>query len=276
MFSGFYLALLLILVALIMRGVAFEYRGKGTAPPGGAAGTWRSSPARLLPAHAVGRRLRQHRCAASRWTPRTMYTGNFLTLLNLYSLLGGLATLSLFTLHGAVFLALQDHRGAAQRARRDGGQVAGLAAVAAAAVFLAVTEFSHRAAGHGHWRRLRAVAAVAPVGAGRWRPRPRQARAGRSRRTRSGLALAVATLFSALYPNVMPSTTSAAYSLTVTNASSTAQHAGGDELGRAASSRRSCWPTRAGPTGSSASGWAAPPQPPAAARRRQQLDGGRP
>ena len=42
MFSGFYLALLLILVCLIVRGVAFEYRGKGHSDGGGLAGTGRS------------------------------------------------------------------------------------------------------------------------------------------------------------------------------------------------------------------------------------------
>ena len=49
MFSAFYLPLLLILVALIIRGVAFEYRGKREARPGGTAGTRRSLSARCCP-----------------------------------------------------------------------------------------------------------------------------------------------------------------------------------------------------------------------------------
>ena len=51
LFSGFYLPLLLILVALIVRGVAFEYRGKrDDAALARAAGTWPSSSARSCPA----------------------------------------------------------------------------------------------------------------------------------------------------------------------------------------------------------------------------------
>ena len=99
LFSGFYLALLLILVALIVRGVAFEYRGKRDAP------RWRrwlgpGDLRRLRAARAaVGRRVRQHR-ARRPDRPDHEFTGNFFTLLNPYALLGGLTTLALFTLHG--------------------------------------------------------------------------------------------------------------------------------------------------------------------------------
>jgi cytochrome d ubiquinol oxidase subunit II len=49
LFSGFYLALLLILVALILRGVAFEFRGKIDSDGGGGTGTARSCSARWFP-----------------------------------------------------------------------------------------------------------------------------------------------------------------------------------------------------------------------------------
>ena len=52
-----------------------------------------------------------------------VYTGNLLTLLNWYGLLGGLVTLSLFTLHGAIFLGPADHR-RAQPARPAHGRPA--------------------------------------------------------------------------------------------------------------------------------------------------------
>src|ERR1700742_2037139 len=97
MFSAFYLPLLLILVALIIRGVAFEYRGKR----GGAA--WRRSwdtaifIGSLLPAIlwgvSFGNVLHGIPLNAAH-----NYAGNFFTMLNPYSLLGGLATLTLFVL----------------------------------------------------------------------------------------------------------------------------------------------------------------------------------
>ena len=92
LFSGFYLPLLLILVALIVRGVAFEYRGKRDDPAGGAAGTSRSSSARALPALLWGVAFAN----IVRGVPIDAdheYTGNLFTLLNPYALLGGLATL---------------------------------------------------------------------------------------------------------------------------------------------------------------------------------------
>ena len=71
LFSGFYLPLLLILVALIVRGVAFEYRGKvdedALAAQLGPGDHLRLAGARA----AVGRRVRQHRARACRWTPTT-------------------------------------------------------------------------------------------------------------------------------------------------------------------------------------------------------------
>ena len=101
LFSGFYLALLVILVALIVRGVAFEYRGKhpdlrwrpawdgaiffGSALPALLWGVAFANIVRGVPLNAAHN-----------------FTGNFFTLLNPYSLLGGIVTLSLFTLHGSV------------------------------------------------------------------------------------------------------------------------------------------------------------------------------
>src|ERR1700755_2640598 len=101
MFSAFYLPLLLILVALIIRGVAFEYRGKrGSA-------AWRRGwdaaifAGSLLPAIlwgvAFGNVLHGIPLNAAH-----DYAGNFFSLLNPYALVGGATTLSLFTLNGAL------------------------------------------------------------------------------------------------------------------------------------------------------------------------------
>ncbi|MFD0887061.1 cytochrome d ubiquinol oxidase subunit II, partial [Streptosporangium algeriense] len=103
LFSGFYLPLFLILVALILRGVAIEYRGKSDSPRGWDRAMFLGS---LLPAFLWGVAFAN----IVRGVPLDAgheYTGSLLTLLNPYALLGGLATLALFTLHGAVFLALR-------------------------------------------------------------------------------------------------------------------------------------------------------------------------
>ncbi|GEL18132.1 hypothetical protein PA7_19690 [Pseudonocardia asaccharolytica DSM 44247 = NBRC 16224] len=119
------------------------------------------------------------------------FTGTLLTLLNPYALLGGLATVLLFLLHGAVFLALKTTGDVQVR-------TAGLARGAGVAAIVA------------------ALALVAGIGA-----------AGMGREGWAFLFTAVAviavtvTLFGSLYPDVLPSTTDPAYSLTTTNAAST-------------------------------------------------------
>jgi cytochrome bd ubiquinol oxidase subunit II len=143
-----------------------------------------------------------------------VYTGNLLTLLNWYGLLGGLVTLSLFTLHGAIFTALRTTGELSQGARRTAVRVA-LAAVPLAAVFLAVTQYRH---GRPATDVTAAAAAVALIGGTAAAVRGREGWAFTG--TALALMLAVATLFGDLWPNVMPSSTSAAFSLTVANASS--------------------------------------------------------
>ncbi len=106
LFSGFYLALFLILIALIVRGVAFEFRSKDDRPQ------WRSLwdgaifigslvPA-LLWGVAFGNILRGLAIDAS-----MTYVGSFFDLLNPYALITGVVLLGLFILHGALFLQLK-------------------------------------------------------------------------------------------------------------------------------------------------------------------------
>jgi len=213
LFSGFYLPLLLILAALIIRGVCFEFRSKVESP------RWRANWDRALFLGSALPALLWGVAFANivRGVPVNaahVYTGNLLTLLNWYGLLGGLVTLSLFTLHGAIFTALRTTGELSQRARRTAVRVA-LAAVPLAAVFLAVTQYSH---GRAATDVTAAVAAVALIGGAAAAIRGREGWAFTG--TALTLVLAVATLFGDLWPNVMPSSTSAAFSLTVANASS--------------------------------------------------------
>ena len=106
LFSGFYLALLLMLVALIVRGVAFEFRSKDKHPAWRALWDWCIFGGSFVPALLWGVALAN----IVRGVPINadmQYVGGFFNLLNPYALLGGLAAVAAMTLHGAIFLCLR-------------------------------------------------------------------------------------------------------------------------------------------------------------------------
>lgn len=214
LFSGFYLPLLLILVALIVRGVAFEFRGKGDSD------RWRKRWdlclffGSLVPAVlwgvAFGNILRGVRLDADH-----EYVGSFVDLLNPYALLGGVTTLALFTLHGAVFLALKTDGEIRARAGALAVRL-GVAAIAVAAAFLVWTQVNRPDLAGAV---LSGVAAVALVGGVAAAVRRREGWAFLG--TAAAIVLATVSLFTTLFPNVLPSTIAEANSLTVDNAAAT-------------------------------------------------------
>jgi cytochrome d ubiquinol oxidase subunit II len=220
LFSGFYLPLFLILVSLIVRGVAFEYRSKyGKAQ-------WRQRwdiaivTASFIPALLWGVAFAN----IVRGVPIEMskdgnleYVGGFFNLLNPYALLGGVVTLTVFLTHGAVFLALKTDGGIRERARSLALKL-GLVAAVAAVAFLAWTNamlpelnglvFGLSVLVAVFW--LAGLFSVLKVREG-WA----------FIFSAATIATFVATLFYALYPRVMPSSISSKFDLTITNASST-------------------------------------------------------
>ncbi|MFD0304626.1 cytochrome d ubiquinol oxidase subunit II [Streptomyces sp. NPDC127119] len=213
LFSGFYLPLLLILVCLILRGVAFEYRAK--RPEEQWQRNWENAIfwTSLLPAFlwgvAFGNIVR-----GVKIDQNFEYVGSLGDLLNPYAVLGGLVTLTLFTFHGAVFAALKTLGDIRERARKLALRL-GVVTAVLALVFLLWTQVEN-----GDGKSLVAlvvavVALVAAIGANQ---------AGREGWAfgLSGLTIvaAVTMLFLTLFPNVMPSSLNDEWSLTVTNASS--------------------------------------------------------
>lgn len=214
MFSAFYLPLLLILVALIVRNLGFDYRGKRDDD------RWRANwdkaiiVGSFVPALLWGVALTN----LVRGLPIDAdmeFRGNLFTLLNPVSLLGGLVTLGLFLTHGALFTALKttgqirkDARGVATRV--------GVATAVLAVALLAVLGAQH--GNFGSWLTT-VVAALALVGALVANLNGREGWAFTG--TFVTIAMAVATYFLLLFPNVMPSSLNPAWSLTVDNASST-------------------------------------------------------
>ncbi|CAB4661097.1 MAG: cytochrome d ubiquinol oxidase subunit II [Actinobacteria bacterium] len=220
LFSGFYLPLFLILVALIVRGVAFEYRSKyGKAQ-------WRQRwdvaivVASFLPSLLWGvafanivRGVPLEKSASG----AIEYVGGFFNLLNPYALLGGVVTLTVFLTHGAHFLALKT-AGSIRDTAHDLAIKLGLVSAVAAVAFLAWSNLMGSAINTKFLilSVLTALLWVAGLAANYLR--------------REGWAfiassLAITTfvtgLFVALYPRVMPSSLGSEFDLTITNASST-------------------------------------------------------
>ncbi len=219
LFSGFYLPLFLILVSLIVRGVAFEYRSKyGKAQ-------WRqrwdiaifisSAIPALLWGVAFANIVRG--VPIKELDGNLEYVGGFFNLLNPYALLGGVVTLSVFLTHGAIFLSLKTAGSIRERARSFAVKI-GLVAAIAAVSFLLWTNLMLPAIDP-------VVVTLSTVVALSW-----VAGLVASLKIREGWAfvfsaLAIATfvsnLFFALYPRVMPSSLGSEFDLTITNASST-------------------------------------------------------
>ena len=105
-FSAFYLALMLVLFALIFRAVSLEFRGKVNSPRWRRAWDWAFGLGSLLPAVlfgvAIGNIVRGIPIDST-----GTFTGNFFTLLNPYSILVGVMSLVLFTMHGAIYMTMK-------------------------------------------------------------------------------------------------------------------------------------------------------------------------
>ena len=213
MFSAFYLPLLLVLVALIVRNMGFEYRGKRDDA------TWRKRwdlaiiGGSVVAPFLVGVALTN----VVRGVPINgdmEYVGNLFTLLNPLSLLGGLTVLALSLTHGAFFLALKTSGSIREDARRM-GTVLGLVTAGLAVVTLLWLNLSTGSVWSWVTTVVAAVALLAAIYANTL-AREGWAFIG----TAVTAAAAVATYFLALYPDVMPTTLAGGQSLTIENASS--------------------------------------------------------
>lgn len=214
-FSTLYLPLLAILLAMIARIVAIEWRGKIDDPKwrrwcdvGIAVGSW-------LPAFLWGVAFAILVRGLPIGPDKNVVGLSFTDVLNPYTVLGGLATCSLFLFHGCVFIALKTG-GAVHGSAVSAATRLGIPATVLVAVFGLWTQISYGSA--STWP-VFAVAAGAQLTAFAL------TRSG----TREGwaflctavvVAAVVVLLFASLYPNLVPSTLDSAYSLTIHNASS--------------------------------------------------------
>jgi cytochrome d ubiquinol oxidase subunit II len=219
MFSGFYLALLLVLFFLIIRVLSFEWRTKAHGARWQTIWTWANTVGSFGASLVWGVGL----SALLYGVPIDSsgdFTGDFADLFNPYTVLGGITIVLLFAYHGATYLTIRTTGTLCERAARTARRLS-LVATVVGAGFLGWTV---AVAVDRNDRGLTAPLVVAVLGIAAltlsalfaWRRRSSLAFAF----TAVATVLWVATLFTSLYPRVMVSSTGFGNSLTVDNASS--------------------------------------------------------
>lgn len=218
MFSGFYLALFLLLIALIVRGVAFEFRSKDERPRWRSTWDWLIFIGSFVPALLWGVAL-SNLARGVAIDANMHYVGTFWDLLSPYALLSGLASLAAFTLHGAIFLCLKTEGDMLERSQ----QMARRLWLPTVVIILAFVVASY--ASTDIFQRLGVNPGVAPLGAfvallsiGYFIREKRHGWAFAA--SGAMLALSILTIFSGLYPRLIISTLNPEWTLTIYNASS--------------------------------------------------------
>ncbi len=214
MFSGLYLAMVLLLISLIIRGVAFEYRGKRDAARWRRTWDWSLTVGSLLGPLLIGIALGDllHGLPIN---SAQNFTGTFWDLLQPYALLTGVTLVLICLLHGATFLSLKTTGSMRERS----GTLARRVAPFTAAAVVAFVVWTHVSSGSTFFLRpleLLAILAVLAAVALVYSRREGFAFAA----TTVTMASCIASIFVALYPNVMVSSTSPAFNLTVGNTAS--------------------------------------------------------
>ncbi len=217
-FSGFYLALFLVLAALIFRGMAFELRHRRDdakwAMWWDRAIFWGSALPALLWGVAFADFVHGVPITAN-----GAWTGNFFELVKPYALLGGLSTLTLFTLHGATYLGLKAEGDVRNRAHQVAQRIAPVTFVVVAG-FLGWTYLSARSMHHvGLVPPLLPVVGVGVLASVGWLVRDRL-EGWAFIATAITIVAFFTTLLLNLYPNVLVSSISSSFNLTIVQSAS--------------------------------------------------------
>ena len=218
LFSGFYLALLLLLLALIVRGVAFEFRSKDKDPRWRSLWDWCIFVGSAVPALLLGVAFANlvHGVPID---AKMTFVGTFFDLLNPYALLGGLASLLTFMLYGAIFLSLKTTGDLAEGAQHAAKRLWIFAALALIVYFGATYFATDIETRLGVNPGVVPVAMLAAVLAAGWFIR-RRLMGWAFLMTGLTILLSTLTTFLILFPRVMVSSINPDYSLTIYNASS--------------------------------------------------------
>jgi cytochrome d ubiquinol oxidase subunit II len=219
MFSGFYIALLLVLFFLIVRVVSFEWRSKSETPGWRSVWTWANTIGSAGAALVWGVGL-ANLVYGVPIDSSGDYAGDFWDLFSPYTVFAGIAVVLLFAFHGATFLTLRVHGELHARAQRA-ARVVAVPAVLVAAAFLVwtVAVAMDRNDKDLFPPALPAILGIAALALSLFFLRVGRA-GGAFTMTALGTIALVATLFVSLYPRVMVSSADFENSLTVDGASS--------------------------------------------------------
>ena len=213
LFSGLYLPLLLVLVALIFRAVAFEYRGKVDTESWRARWDWAIALGSLVAAFGVGAALALTTTGLPLNANGDREGGPF-SWFSGYAVVGGLAVAGFSLLHALAFLALKTDGDIRHRARRWFVRLLPLLLLPMAGWALSIQLLDGKP---WTW----ALAALAVLAASAAWLLARQGAEGRAFMALGGfLLLGSASIFGAVFPVVLPSTLNPAFDLTISNASS--------------------------------------------------------
>ncbi len=215
MFSAFYLALVLLLGALMVRGVSFEYRGKSPAARWHKTWSWLLTIGSLLAPLVIGIALGDLLHGLPIGADHE-YTGSFWDLFQPYGIFVGVTLVSLCVLHGATFITLKTTGALRSRAGRLARRVAPVTTL----LVLAFVGWTHVQRGGGAFLNpVELLAALAIIAA--WALVSSHNEGWSFAATTVTIAVCIITIFVDLYPRVMISSTNPAYSLTVHNTAST-------------------------------------------------------
>jgi cytochrome bd ubiquinol oxidase subunit II len=214
MFSALYLAMVLLLLALMARGVSFEYQRKFADPRWRAFWRWALTVGSALIAFLLGVALGDllHGLPIN---SHHEYTGSFWGLLTPFGLWTGLTLVVLSLLMGATFLTLKTTGELHARAQRAAEVIGAVAVVVSFGFFTWV----HVGLSTGFVPEPIEAFALMAVIAAAWLARSR-ADGWAFFATALGIGATVGSLFSELFPRVMISSTNSAYNLTVANTAS--------------------------------------------------------
>ncbi|NIV10207.1 MAG: cytochrome d ubiquinol oxidase subunit II, partial [Aliifodinibius sp.] len=217
LFSGFYVALFLLLVGLIIRGVAFEFRSKDKNPKWRNFWDWGIFTGSFLGALLLGVAFGN----LTRGLPinaEMVYTGGFWYLLNPYGILGGLFSVGICLFHGSLFLSLKTTEGLLERIKSLSRKF-WIAALVIAVILLASTFYYVDLVENLGLGLVVPVAALLTLFSSG--VLVRQEKFGWAFvLTAATIALVLVTHFINAFPNVMLSTTDPNFSLTIYSASS--------------------------------------------------------
>lgn len=218
LFSGFYVALVFMLIGLIIRGVAFEFRSKREDPAWRARWDWAIYYGSLLPALLWGVTIANLMRGVAIESDFNYY-GGLVPLLNPYAMFGGVVFLGLFLVHGASFLGIKLEGDLKDRVKKLSGKI-WIAVVILTVIFLIWTYFATDILNNpGFDGMIPAILAAVALLAYGWFLR--QGKEGLTFIC-GGLVIILATVmvFTGLFPNLMISTLNSAYNLNIYNAAS--------------------------------------------------------